>query len=197
MEIKRRRFLQSAAAAGLSVIPLGRALGADETLRRTPRDYEGPYYPVGPRNHTNELIIGEPREKILTLRGQVVDIHGDPYKGVLVDIWHTDPLGRYKHPKDSSAGERWDDFLYWGEARSDEDGGFEFRTYIPGAYGRRPAHIHYKVWQGDERLLTSQIYFKELGGARDASRSSSLSDLQTVTLAPNSDGLKSFLQVVI
>lgn len=195
--MRRRRFLQSTAAIGLAATPLGHALGADGTLKRTPRDYEGPYYPVGPRNNTNDLIIGEPRDKVLALRGQVVDIHGKPFKGVLVDIWHTDPLGRYKHPRDSSSGERWDDFLYWGEALADDSGIFEFRTYVPGAYARRPAHIHYKVWHDRKRLLTSQIYFKDLGGARDASRTPSLSDLQTVTLEPHADGLKSFLQVVI
>jgi len=196
-QMKRRKFLQSTAAAGLSASPLGRALRADEPLTLTPQDYEGPYYPVGAPNHTNELIIGEPQAQVLTLRGQVVDVHGNPYKGALVDIWHTDPLGRYKHPRDSSAGKRWDSFLYWGEALVDDGGHFEFRTYIPGAYGRRPAHIHYKVWQRKKLRLTSQIYFKELGGTRGASRSPSLGDLQIVSLAPHGDGLKTYLQVVI
>jgi protocatechuate 3,4-dioxygenase beta subunit len=165
--------------------------------QRTPGDYEGPYYPLGPRNRTNDLVIGEPRDKVHSFRGAVVDVNGEPYVGALVDIWHTDPLGRYKHPRDTTRGERWGDFLYWGESRTDDNGEFAFRTYVPGAYGRRPAHIHYKIWRNKQRLLTSQVYFSETGGARGASRSPSKADLQTVSLDADGDGVKSYFQVVI
>lgn len=195
--MKRRHFLQTGAAFSLATSPVGQLLASGNPLQRTPSDYEGPYYPVGSRNHSNNLVIGEPRARILSFRGQVVDLEGTPLSGVLIDIWHADPLGRYRHPRDRSAGERWDDFLYWGESLSSDSGEFEFRTYIPGDYGRRPAHIHYKVWQGDTRLLTSQVYFAELGGTRGASRSESATDLQTVSLEPDGDGAVSFLRVVI
>ena len=195
--MKRRTFFQSTVAASLMANPLGQVLAKGETLPKTPRDYEGPYYPVGPRNKTNDLIIGDPRDKVLRFHGTVVDIHGQPFKGALVDIWHTDPLGRYKHPKDQSDGERWQDFLYWGETLTSGSGAFEFRTYVPGHYGRRPPHIHYKVWHERKRILTSQVYFKELGGTQGASLSPTERDLQTVTLDPNEDGLTSYMRVVI
>lgn len=195
--MKRRHFLQTTTAASLAVSPVAFLLADSDELPRTPRDYEGPYYPVGPRNHVNDLIRGEPRETTLNFNGEVLAPDGSPLRALRVEIWQTDPLGRYKHPRDPNDGERWADFLYWGETATDDGGRFGFRTYVPGAYGRRPAHIHYKVWQGDRHLLTSQAYFRETGGARGASRDPSRADLQTVALEPGGDGLVSFLRVVV
>ncbi|MCH7833763.1 MAG: hypothetical protein IH911_01590, partial [Proteobacteria bacterium] len=80
----------------------------------------------------------------------------------------------------------------------DDEGGFEFRTYVPGAYNPRPAHIHFKIWEDRRLLLTSQAYFVELGGSQGKSRSPRYSDLQIVSLKDTGDDeLQSYLQVVI
>ena len=180
--MQRRQLLQSALATGL-LWPTALLAAEQEQLARTPRDYAGPYYPVGARNRTNDLIIGQPRSDVLDLGGRVLDEFGAPRAGALVDIWQADPEGRYKHPRDRSPGDRWDDFLYWGEAVTDADGSFRFRTYVPGEYAARPAeHIHYKVWSNRRLLLTSQIYFEELGGPQGLARSPSAASLQTVNL---------------
>ena len=194
--MQRRHFLQTTTAAALAVSPVAFLLADTGELPRTPRDYEGPFYPAGPRNRTNDLV-GEPRQAVLHLGGEVVAPDRTAYRGVRVEIWQTDPLGRYKHPRDPNDGGRWPDFLYWGEALTDDDGRFDFRTYVPGAYGRRPAHIHYKVWDGKRRLLTSQLYFHETGGTRGASRDPSRGELQTVALESQRDSLVSFLRVVV
>ncbi|MBT8098096.1 MAG: intradiol ring-cleavage dioxygenase [Gammaproteobacteria bacterium] len=195
--MERRGFIRSALTAGLVASPLGAALGAARTLPKTPSDYEGPYYPVGPRHQTNDLVIGTPRQAIFNFAGRVVSVNGEPRAAVLVDIWHTDPLGRYRHPRDSAPGERWEDFLYYGEAVTDTDGQFHFRTYLPGAYGRRPAHIHYKVWQDKRELLTSQVYFSQTGGTRGASQNASKADLQTIQLDSVDDAINGFIRVVL
>lgn len=196
--MKRRSFVQSTVAAGLLASPIAQALTDGQKLDKTPSDFEGPFYPEGPRNESNDLILGAPRSKVLHFRGRVVDVRGQPKSGALVDIWHTDPLGRYKHTKDDSPGDRWDNFRYWGEALVDDEGGFEFRTYVPGAYNPRPAHIHFKIWENRRLLLTSQAYFVELGGTQGKSRSPRYSDLQTVSLKDTGDDeLQSYLQVVI
>lgn len=170
----------------------------DGRLPRTPRDFEGPYYPLGPRNHTNDLIIGDARDRVLSFSGQVVDTSGSPIGNALFDFWHADPLGRYKHPRDTSPGERWAEFLYWGEAIADENGRFQLRTYVPGDYGSRPAHIHFKIWFNEKALLTSQVYFAELGGPRGASRSRSAPELQTVHLQDDVDNaVRAELQIVV
>ncbi|MGI9289556.1 MAG: hypothetical protein ACR2P1_29595 [Pseudomonadales bacterium] len=196
--MKRRRFVQSTLAAGLITSPVGKVLAEQKTLVKTPQDFEGPYYPRGSRHKTNDLIRAKPRSKVLYFRGNVANIRGEPSPGALVDIWQTDRLGRYNHPRDSSPGARWDDFLYWGEATTDQKGDFQFRTYVPGAYAPRPAHIHYKVWSNRQLLLTSQIYFAELGGTKGQSKLPRFGDLQTARLVEIGDGaLETNFQVVV
>ena len=193
--MKRRLFLQTTTAVAIS--PAGLLLADDGELPRTPWDHEGPFYPVGPRHATSDLIVGQPCEEALHLRGEVLTPDAAAVEGARVEIWQTDPLGRYRHPRDRSAGERWSDFLYWGEAETDAEGRFGFRTYVPGAYGGRPAHIHYKVWNNGRHLLTSQVYFRQTGGTRGLSRYPSRGDLQTVGLGEATAGLSAFVRVVV
>ena len=183
--MNRRSVLGSVVSIGV----LSRVPGATAAERqKTPRDFTGPFYPRGPRIGATDLIVGEPRAEVLHLSGRVLATDGRPRSGVLVDIWHADPNGRYKHPRDGGQDRLMDGFLYWGEATTDADARFRFRTYVPGRYAARPAqHIHYKVWQGERELLTSQMYFAELGGARGLSRSAK-AELQTVNLERIEDG---------
>lgn len=193
--MNRRKLVQSAVAVGvLSGLPVA----ARTDLPKTPRDFTGPFYPKGPRNRKNDLIAGEPQAEILHLSGRVLAPNGSPRPGVLVDIWQADPNGRYKHPRDSGQDSLMDGFLYWGEAVTDAEARFQFRTYVPGRYAARPAqHIHYKVFSGREELLTSQIYFDELGGARGLARSERAA-LQTVSLERiDDDSVAAELDIVI
>ena len=151
--------------------------------QKTPQDFTGPFYPRGPKNHTNDLIKGKPRFDVLNLSGNVITPTEAPLEGALVEIWHADPEGRYKHPRGRDQDGLLDEFSYWGESVADHNGGFTFRTYVPGSYSARPAqHVHYKVWLNERDVLTSQIYFEELGGARGLARSSESAALQTVNL---------------
>lgn len=196
--MKRRQFVHSTLTAGLVATSLGRVVAETPTLAKTPWDYEGPYYPKGPRHRANDLIRAKPRDQVLQFRGRVVNTAGQSVPNALIDLWQTDRLGRYKHPGDQSPGPRWDDFLYWGESTTNEDGHFEFRTYVPGAYGGRPAHIHYKVWANQQLLLTSQVYFAELGGTKGKSRFPQDGERQTTHLTEMKDGtLETDFQVVV
>lgn len=194
--MNRRKLVQSVVTVGvLSGLPVA---GVAERAQ-TPRDFTGPFYPRGPRNRTSDLIVGEPQADVLHLTGRVLAPNGSPHTGVLVDIWQADPNGRYKHPRDRGQDNLMDEFLYWGESVTDAEARFEFRTYVPGRYAARPAqHIHYKVWRDREELLTSQIYFDELGGARGLSRSDEAATLQTVGLERLDDkSVAAELEIVI
>lgn len=196
--MNRRLFVRAMAAAGVIANAWAPAWADGDALRKTPRDYEGPYYPQGPRNRTNNLIVGNPRDRVLNFSGQVVDTRGVPLKSAMFDFWHADPLGRYLHPRDRSPGERWDDFLYWGETKTDTDGRFNLRTYVPGDYGSRPPHIHFKIWSNKNALLTSQVYFSQLGGPRGASRSRDAEQHQTVQLQDDGDNAsRAHFQIVV
>ena len=193
--MNRRRLVQTAVAAGVLA---GTAPLASAERVRTPRDFTGPFYPRGPRNQTSDLIVGEPRTDVLHFGGRVMTPDGAPYAGALVDIWHADPNGRYKHPRDRGQGELLEEFLYWGEAVTDANGAFAFRTYVPGRYAARPAqHIHYKVWFARKEILTSQVYFDELGGAKGFARSSEAAALQTANLVRKNDNLTAMLVIVV
>ena len=176
--------------AGLSLSTAG-THATEQPLRPTPSDFEGPYYPVGDwSNDGHDLLAGmkTPRGAILHFTGQIIDTTGNPLQAAYMDIWHTDPDSRYDHPNDPRPGERYADFAYWGKARTDAEGRFKFRTYVPGAYRPRPAHIHFKVWVETSVILTSQVYFKQLGGTAGASKFKHLSARQIADLVKREDG---------
>ena len=168
MSRNRRNFLKGSGVA-LGAMAAG-PVWAEESmpLTKTPPDAEGPFYPVGDRSRDNEDLLRNmttPRGETLRFAGRVVDVQAQPQAGLIIDIWHADPDGRYKHPYDRPSGDRssdegFDGFAYWGKALTNADGQFSFRTYVPGTYGGRPSHIHYIVWKEDKRLLTSQVYFR-------------------------------------
>jgi len=189
---QRRWLAKASVAAGfIPLLGLRPAFAVPKKLVRTPRDAEGPFYPVETRdNDTPDLLqdMTTPRGKILHFKGHVLDTAGNPQSSLVVDIWHTDSLGRYKHPSDPSRGERFDDFAYFGKASTDADGAFAFRTYIPGAYSARPAHIHYIIWDGSKRRLTSQVYFKGLDKGSGAIIASERHDLREAKLMSRGDG---------
>ncbi len=177
---------------------------SEEIYPKTPADYEGPFYPVT-RQHDidNDLIhvkgqIGVARGDILKLSGVVLNTGGEAQQNLTIEIWQTDPQGRYKHPGDSTPGERDPNFQYWGATTTDADGTFFFKTILPGAYEPRPAHIHYKVLQEGKVILTSQIYFIEPSeGTRLPSMTSKI-ELQTVDLKPIKDGeFEAFFRIVL
>lgn len=100
---------------------------------------------------------GEP----LILYGQVMDVNGNPIPNTIVEIWQTDAEGIYNHPGDSKTDDRDMTFQFFGATAADEHGWYAFRTILPGEYEPRPRHIHIKVKQNRETLLTSQFYFSE------------------------------------
>jgi protocatechuate 3,4-dioxygenase beta subunit len=177
---------------------------AEEQLIKTPEDYEGPFYPVSRQQDIdNDLIhvtgqAGVAEGDILNLSGLVVNTGGEAQKDIIIEIWQTDPQGRYKHPGDSTPGERDPNFQYWGAAITDNAGAFFFKTIIPGAYTPRPAHIHFKVLQDGKVILTSQVYFRERNERIRRPSMTSKIELQTTDLKATGDGeFEAFFRIVI
>ncbi len=136
---------------------------ADDSTTSPP----GEIIPDAPRD-TWELFSGLPTAEgeSLILTGRVLDRSGQPLPNMAVEIWQTDSYGVYDHPGDSETTGRDRAFQFYGTSFSDEDGVYIFRTILPGQYEPRPRHIHTKVKQGQQRLLTSQIYFNVDGEPR-------------------------------
>lgn len=157
----RRRLLLRAAALTL-VAPLpGQAQKA--ALEPTPRDAEGPFYPVRfPADIDGDLarIAGRTRDAkgtLLYLEGRVLSADGAPLAGAKVELWQCDSLGRYHHV-DGDPGERDDDFQGYGVVTADAGGRYAFRTIRPVRYGGRPPHLHFKITHPRAQPLTTQLY---------------------------------------
>ncbi|MEZ4429765.1 MAG: hypothetical protein R3A51_18970 [Nannocystaceae bacterium] len=90
-----------------------------------------------------------------------------PVAGAVVEIWHTQRTGVYSGVTPSGAFCYGDDpeaesHLYFrGTQTSDADGRVDFDTCFPGWYGGRAIHIHFRIYLGGERYLTSQLFFDE------------------------------------
>ncbi len=119
-------------------------------------DGGGPYYlpnapyrdVIHPPDHAGEVLV---------VRGHVVRADcTTPVSGAVLDIWQADETGVYP------------DEWYRGRVRTGINGEYMFETVIPKGYGEgtgyRPPHIHFKVYEGDREIITSQMFFPETRG---------------------------------
>jgi protocatechuate 3,4-dioxygenase beta subunit len=148
----RRSFLR----AGL-VLPA--VLGTARTLSPTPAcadpddatppTGEGPFFKPRSPERTTFRGTGESGTP-LDLQGRVLTTDGKPIAGAILDFWHTDRTGSY-----DSEG-----FRFRGHQRTDAEGRYVLRTFVPGGYGGMPKHIHVKLAGGGHEL-TTQLQFPE------------------------------------
>lgn len=168
---RRRILLRSAGAALVGMPWLLRGAQAQTALRPTPRQTEGPFYPLQlPTDSDADLLhngaLRYGRGEALELTGSVRDLGGRPVRGARVEIWQCDAAGHYHHPGDGNLADA--AFQGFGALQVDADGGYRFHALRPVAYGGRAPHIHVKVRLGTRELLTTQMYVQgEPGNARD------------------------------
>ncbi len=160
----RRVFLGSMAlgAAAFSA----RSAFADELLR-TPPQMEGPFYPDKlPLDTDNDLIIvndgltpavGE----ITHLTGRILDAHGEPIRGALVEIWQCDAHGAYIHSGSGNRDRSDGNFQGFGRFLTGSSGDYYFRTIKPVPYPGRTPHIHFAVKLKGQNKFTTQCYIKD------------------------------------
>jgi protocatechuate 3,4-dioxygenase beta subunit len=119
-------------------------------LTLTPTQIEGPYYKVGSPHRASLIepgITGTPMQ----LTGRVVNEHGKPIPGAVIDFWQSDDVGNY-----DMVGN-----LLRGHVFTGADGTYNLETIVPACYEPRQArHIHVKV-QGVSRPYTTQLYFSD------------------------------------
>jgi protocatechuate 3,4-dioxygenase, beta subunit len=165
-------------AAGIALIAapalwLGpRATAQTQALRMlTPSQTEGPFYPVAiPKDADFDLLrngsLAYTKGQPVWVTGTVIDPHGKPVAGALVEIWQADHAGHYDHPGDGSKSDP--AFQGFGRVTVAADGSYRFRTIRPVPYSGRAPHIHFKVKLGKQELLTTQLYDAAASGnARD------------------------------
>ncbi|MFL1019092.1 protocatechuate 3,4-dioxygenase [Vibrio parahaemolyticus] len=154
--MERRHFL------ALWTLMFAPFLKAESSMRPTPSQTEGPFYPVVKIPLRQNLIL-KPDTLIgeaITLQGRVLDVSGNPISGVKIEIWQCDGQGIYDHPNQPSQNKFDPSFSGFGATVTEEDGRYFFQTLFPVPYSSRPPHIHVKLWRGDQELLTTQLYLK-------------------------------------
>ena len=176
--LSRRELL----GAGMA-LPLGAlaspARAATDACAATPTQTSGPFYPVHEQvdkdvDLTRLTGHDDPAAgEVIRVRGRVVDADCKPVPNALVDLWQADANGRYSHPADANPARRDPNFQGWGQAVTDAEGRYAFRTIKPAAYplefvdgrpdeqmGYRTPHIHFRVSRRGYRELTTQMYFE-------------------------------------
>lgn len=165
--MKRREFFKSGVAGGALVGITG---ASAEEFPKTPSEIEGPFYPVvAQKDKDFDLTKVEGRDgtaegKVVIISGQILDTNGKPIEDATVDLWQANAAGRYRHPHESNEAPLDPNFQGWAIVQSGKNGGFRFKTVIPGAYPAskdwvRPPHIHFKVTKKGYVELTTQMYF--------------------------------------
>ena len=159
MITSRRSFF---AMFGLIILP---SFSLGEIIR-TPMQAEGPFYPDSlPEDTDNDLVKNgystiEAGGKILNLMGSLINSDSKPIKGMTVEIWQTDMNGVYLHMGSFGSKMRDDQFQGFGRSITDKNGHFSFRTIIPVEYPGRTPHIHLKLLNESENVLTTQLYIQ-------------------------------------
>jgi protocatechuate 3,4-dioxygenase alpha subunit len=126
----------------------------------------GPFFP--PRYvdaGANDLTMLEGRKakgEIIEIRGRVTQLGGQPLENLIVEIWQADAQGIYRHPADPRHARADPNFLGWGRAATDKNGGYLFRTIRPGTPAGRQPHVNFMVmFSGLMRMLRTTMFFDE------------------------------------
>ena len=85
----------------------------------------------------------------IVVEGSVVATDCRPLARALLDFWQADAAGRYDNTG----------FRPRGHQFTDAQGRYGFSTIVPGAYGPRTRHFHFKVQAPGRSVLTTQTYF--------------------------------------
>lgn len=167
----RRSFLKTGTIGAWGVA--GQAMGNSENLvlsQPTPTEIEGPFYPVVAQKDKDfdlTKVRGRTAEALgehITIHGSIFDTEGNPVEDATVDLWQANAAGRYSHPHDSNPAPADDNFQGWAIVQSGQQGGFRFKSVLPGIYPvgggwSRPPHVHFKVTKKGYIELITQMYF--------------------------------------
>lgn len=172
MANQRRRFLTGSASIALAYSGLAVASGAKSARQRTPSETAGPFYPVAEQKDQDfDLTQIAGRSGVASgtpiwIHGRVLDVEGKPIEDAVVDLWQANSAGRYNHSRDPNPAPLDPNFQGWAIVPSGVDGGFKFKTVMPGAYPAsrnwsRPPHLHFKITRQGYQALTTQMYFPD------------------------------------
>ncbi|AZZ89796.1 hypothetical protein EUZ85_03370 [Hahella sp. KA22] len=130
---------------------------------------EGPFY-VRNARETAYINYRNLPGRLMRVEGTVLGgpLGALPLPEARVEIWHADGDGRYHPAGDGDVSEySLDAVNLRGVGYTDAIGRYAFHSIVPGTYGGRRRHIHWKFSAPGYRTLTTQSYWREdQGGAQ-------------------------------
>lgn len=152
--------------AGEPAAPCGPAACA--TCGPTGRATAGPFY-VSDTPATMDINLLDAPGTPMELAGLVLGgADGQrPLAGARVELWHADRDGRY-HPEDNGDIARFapEEINLRGQVVADAEGRFRFHSIVPGRYGNRRRHLHWRLVADGHRPLVTQTYWLDEKGSR-------------------------------
>jgi protocatechuate 3,4-dioxygenase, beta subunit len=167
--ISRRQMLGMALGVHAFALAGSWSPARAETLKRTPNQILGPFYPLDkPPAEVSDLVMvpgrsGRAAGQVIHVMGRVLNVDAKPIAGARVELWQANAWGRYRHPSDTNSAPLDPNFDGFAVQVTDAEGRYHFKTIKPAAYPTgpntmRPAHIHFEVTGKTDRLVT-QMYF--------------------------------------
>ncbi|MGG9962261.1 hypothetical protein [Ferruginibacter sp. SUN106] len=169
----RRKFLnQLSVTLGTGLIASGFTIPvidkSNKECKETPIVELGPYAVMKYRKQADHDIdltqiegnSGIAFGQIITVSGRITDKDCNPVHSAIVEIWQANHYGKYHHEYDKSDYQDDPNFQGWGQAITNEQGEYKFKTIYPAPYGGRTRHIHFKVSGKNYHELTTQLFFE-------------------------------------
>jgi protocatechuate 3,4-dioxygenase beta subunit len=120
----------------------------DQKITPTPNNTLGPFYKKGaPRRE--KIVEANDAGKPLFVSGRVVNVEGKSLANAKVEVFHANNSGDY-----DMGGWNWR-----GEVPVNGAGEYRFESIVPGQYGGRAQHIHYRISAPGHKQLITQLYF--------------------------------------
>lgn len=165
----RRDFLGTAGLT-LTATALAQALpAAAANCGVTKSAMEGPFYVSNAPKRTDINRLNAPGIP-MRIEGTVFGGPGGrkPLAEAVVEIWHCDTEGEYHPPANGDISRYPPEAVNLrGIVQTDAQGRFSFISIVPGHYGARRRHVHWKIAAPGHRPLTTQSYWlNERGSAR-------------------------------
>jgi len=170
---RRQEFILMSDTLGISM--LVDAINHRKPSGATENTVLGPFHVAGaPKRQMGDNICLDGKGEPLVMSGRIVDIHGVPISGALLDIWHSNEDGYYDVQQPGIQP----DFNLRGLFQTGPDGRYWFRSVKPRYYpiptdgpvgkmlmmmGRhpyRPAHIHFIVGAKGYVPVTTHVFVR-------------------------------------
>jgi protocatechuate 3,4-dioxygenase beta subunit len=119
-------------------------------------DGGGPYY-LANQPFRENIAEGSKTGQKLIIEGRILNNNcTKKVPNIVVDIWQASNEGEYE------------DEYYRGQIISNDNGEYRFETIMPKGYGEgtgyRPPHIHFKLFENNTEIITSQMFFDDTRG---------------------------------